>query len=56
LVIIRQGHDYFYQGHRLGRDRDEAVDWICRHPEVGDALEAIIRHRLLPPVSMAAEL
>lgn len=56
LVITREGHGYFYQGYRLGDDRDQAVDWICRHPEIQDELEAIIRRRLLPPVQRAAEL
>ncbi|ANX04470.1 recombinase RecA [Immundisolibacter cernigliae] len=54
-LIEKSGAWYSYNGERIGQGRDNVRDFLRANPETAEAIEALIRSRMLPARKVAAE-
>jgi len=54
-LIEKSGAWYSYNGERIGQGRDNVRDFLRANPETTEAIEALIRTRMLPARKVAAE-
>ena len=54
-LIEKSGAWYSYNGERIGQGRDNVRDFLRANPEMAEAIEALIRSRMLPARKVAAE-
>ncbi len=54
-LIEKSGAWYSYNGERIGQGRDNVRDFLRANPETAQAIEALIRTRMLPARKVAAE-
>ena len=54
-LIEKSGAWYSYNGERIGQGRDNVRDFLRANPETAEAIEALIRTRMLPARKVAAE-
>ncbi|MFP5463456.1 MAG: recombinase RecA [Gammaproteobacteria bacterium] len=54
-LIEKSGAWYSYNGERIGQGRDNVRDFLRANPEMAEAIEALIRSRMLPARKAAAE-
>ncbi len=54
-LIEKSGAWYSYNGERIGQGRDNVRDFLGANPETAQAIEALIRTRMLPARKVVAE-
>jgi len=54
-LIDKSGAWYSYQGTRIGQGKENVRQYLQEHPEMADAIDKLLRAKLLSPVVMKAQ-